>query len=58
MQKIDGFTSDLDNIQNGITAMQNNFNKAKIKLEGKGGILSRGAKIKKLAGLKAQELNE
>ena len=58
MQKIDGFASDLDNIQNGITAMQNNFNKAKIKLEGKGGILSRGAKIKKLAGLKAQELNE
>jgi DNA recombination protein RmuC len=58
MDKVDSFYSDLDKIQNGINAMQNCFDNAKRKLEGKGGILSKSAKIKQLAGLKAPELPE
>ena len=58
MEKVDGFATDLDKIQNGINTMQNTFDSAKRRLEGKGGILSKSAKIKQLAGLKAPELNE
>ena len=58
MEKVDAFTADLDKIQNGINSMQNTFDSAKRRLEGKGGILSKGARIKQLAGLKKPELNE
>ena len=58
MDKIDSFYSDLDKIQNGINAMQNTFDNAKRKLEGKGGILSKSTKIKQLAGLKTPEIGE
>lgn len=58
MEKVDAFASDLDKIQNGINAMQNTFDSAKRRLEGKGGILSKGTKIRQLAGLKTPELEE
>ena len=56
IDKLDTFYSDLDKIQNGINAMQSTFNNAKKKLEGKGGVLSKGEKIKQLAGLKNAEI--
>lgn len=58
MDKVDAFYTDLEKIQNGINAMQNSYDNAKRKLEGKGGILSKSARIKELAGLKASELTE
>ncbi len=58
MDKVDAFYTDLEKIQNGINAMQNTYDSAKRKLEGKGGILSKSARIKELAGLKASELTE
>ena len=58
MDKVDAFYTDLEKIQNGINAMQNTYDSAKRKLEGKGGILSKSASIKELAGLKASELTE
>lgn len=58
MDKVDAFYTDLEKIQNGINAMQNTYDSAKRKLEGKGGILSKSARIKELAGLKAGELTE
>ncbi|MBR0024823.1 MAG: DNA recombination protein RmuC [Muribaculaceae bacterium] len=58
MDKVDAFNADLDRIQNGINAMQNTFDSAKRRLEGKGGIIAKSAKIKQLAGLKTPELNE
>ncbi len=58
MEKVDAFNADLDRIQNGINAMQNTFDSAKRRLEGKGGIIAKSAKIKQLAGLKTPELNE
>lgn len=58
MGKLDGFASDLDKIQNGIDAMQKNYNNAMTKLTGKGGIISKGNSIKELAGLKTQQIEE
>ncbi len=58
IDKVDAFYTDLEKIQNGINAMQNTYDSAKRKLEGKGGILSKSARIKELAGLKAGELTE
>ena len=58
MDKLDAFNEDLNKIQNGIDSMQKNFNNAKTKLEGKGGIISKGTKIKQLAGLKTPQLEE
>ena len=58
MDKVDAFYTDLEKIQNGINAMQNTYDSAKRKLEGKGGILSKSARIKELAGLKPSELTE
>ena len=58
IDKVDAFYTDLEKIQNGINAMQNTYDSAKRKLEGKGGILSKSARIKELAGLKASELTE
>lgn len=56
MDKLDAFNDDLNKIQNGINAMQNNFDNAMTKLSGKGGIISKGTRIKQLAGLKTPEL--
>lgn len=56
IDKLDTFYSDLDKIQNGINAMQTTFDNAKKKLEGKGGVFSKGEKIKQLAGLKNTEI--
>ena len=53
IDKLDSFYSDLDKIQNGINAMQTTFDNAKKRLEGRGGVLSKGEKIKELAGLEA-----
>ena len=58
MTKLDGFSADLEKIQNGIDAMQKTYNSAMTKLSGKGGIISKGNSIKELAGLKTQELEE
>ncbi len=46
MDKLNGFTADLDKIQNGIDAMQKNYNNAMTKLTGKGGIVAKGNTIK------------
>lgn len=56
IDKLETFYSDLDKIQNGINAMQTTFDNAKKKLEGKGGVFSKGEKIKQLAGLKNTEI--
>jgi len=58
MEKLSAFAKDLDKIQNGITTMQNAFDSAKKKLDGRGGMLSKGNNIKKLAGLKTDEIEE
>lgn len=58
MDKLNGFTADLDKIQNGIDAMQKNYNNAMTKLTGKGGIVAKGNTIKELAGLKTSQLEE
>ena len=58
IDKLDTFYSDLDKIQNGINAMQTTFDNAKKKLEGKGGVFSKGEKIKQLAGLKNAEIEQ
>lgn len=58
LAKLDAFATDLDKIQNGINTMQNAFNSAKTRLEGRGGLISKGRNIKKLAGLKTEELDE
>lgn len=58
IDKLDAFNSDLDKIQNGINAMQTTFDNAKKKLEGKGGVLSKGEKIRQLAGLKNGEIEQ
>ena len=58
MDKLNGFTADLDKIQNGIDAMQKNYNNAMTKLSGKGGIVAKGNTIKELAGLKTSQLEE
>ncbi len=58
IDKLDTFYSDLDKIQNGINAMQTTFDNAKKKLEGKGGVFSKGEKIKQLAGLKTAEIEQ
>ena len=58
MDKLNGFTADLDKIQNGIDAMQKNYNNAMTKLTGKGGIVAKGNTIKELAGLKTSQIEE
>ena len=58
MDKLNGFTTDLDKIQNGIDAMQKTYKSAMTKLTGKGGIVSKGNTIKELAGLKTDELEK
>lgn len=58
MDKLNGFTADLDKIQNGIDAMQKTYNNAMTKLTGKGGIVAKGNTIKELAGLKTSQLEE
>ena len=58
MEKLKAFEDDLDKIQNGINTMQNAFDNAKRKLEGRGGVLSKGNSIKQLAGLKTEEIEE
>ena len=58
MDKLNGFTADLDKIQNGIDAMQKNYNNAMTKLSGKGGIVAKGNTIKELAGLKTSQIEE
>lgn len=58
IDKLDGFYTDLEKIQNGINAMQSTFDNAKKKLEGKGGVLSKGEKIRQLAGLKNNEIEQ
>ena len=58
IDKLDAFNSDLDKIQNGINTMQTTFDNAKKKLEGKGGVISKGEKIKQLAGLKNVEIEQ
>ena len=54
MEKVDAFATDLDKIQNGINSMQNSFDSAKRRLEGKGGIIAKSSKIKQLAGLRSE----
>ncbi len=58
IDKLDAFYTDLDKIQNGINAMQASFDNAKKKLEGRGGVFSKGENIKKLAGLKNDEIEQ
>lgn len=58
MDKLDAFSGDLEKIQNGINSMQTTFDNAKKKLEGKGGVLSKGEKIRQLAGLKSNEIEQ
>lgn len=58
LKKLDDFTADLNKIQNGITAMQHTFDSAMTRFSGKGGILSKGDSIKKLSGLKPEEIEE
>ncbi|MBR5640097.1 MAG: DNA recombination protein RmuC [Muribaculaceae bacterium] len=58
IDKLDAFNSDLDKIQNGINMMQSTFDNAKKKLEGRGGVLSKGDKIRQLAGLKNAEIEQ
>ena len=58
IDKLDTFYGDLDKIQNGINAMQTTFDNAKRRLEGKGGVFSKGEKIKELAGLKNAEIEQ
>ena len=58
MDKLNGFTADLDKIQNGIDAMQKTYNNAMTKLTGKGGIVAKGNTIKELAGLKTSQIEE
>lgn len=55
LDKLTAFEEDLGKIQNGITAMQNSFDSAKRRLEGRGGVLSKGNTIKQLAGLQLEE---
>lgn len=58
MDKLDAFGTDLEKIQNGINTMQSAFNSAKTKLEGRGGVISKGEKIRQLAGLKGADYAE
>ena len=58
LKKLDDFTADLNKIQNGINSMQSSFDSAMTKFSGKGGILSKGDTIKKLSGLKPEEIEE
>jgi len=58
IDKLDAFYTDLEKIQNGINTMQSTFDSAKKKLEGRGGVLSKGDKIKQLAGLKNAEIEQ
>ncbi len=58
IDKLNTFYSDLDKIQNGINAMQSTFDNAKKKLEGRGGVFSKGERIKELAGLKNAEIEQ
>lgn len=58
IDKLDAFYGDLDKIQNGINAMQATFDNAKKKLDGRGGVMAKGEKIKLLAGLKNDEIDQ
>ena len=58
MDKLSSFASELDKIQNGIKSMQTAFDSAKTKLSGRGGVLSKGEKIRQLAGLKSTDIAE
>ena len=58
LKKLDDFTADLNKIQNGINSMQSSFDSAMTRFSGKGGILSKGDTIKKLSGLKPEEIEE
>lgn len=58
IDKLDAFNSDLDKIQNGINMMQATFDSAKKKLEGRGGVISKGEKIRQLAGLRNTEIEQ
>lgn len=58
MDKLNAFNDDLGRIKKGIDSMQKNYDSAMIRLQGQGGIMSRGGKIKKLAGLKTNDVNE
>ena len=58
MDKLEAFNGELGKIKKGIDSMQKNYDSAMTKLQGQGGIISRGAKIKQLAGLKTNDINE
>ena len=51
INKLEAFATDMDKIQQGINSMQNALDAAQTKLNGKGGVMSKGTKIKQLAGL-------